>query len=287
MNGVLSLIGTSLKEPLVQFLVLGVLVFVAFLAIGDPEDPGADALGRIVVDADVLSRLETTFEQTWRRAPSPGEVDRMVDGYVREEVLMREALALGLDRDDIVIRQRLRQKMEFLIQPAEAAAPPDDAVLQGFVAENEDAYRATAAVAFTQVFLGEHASPDDIETARAKLVAGAEPGTVAVRSLIPLVTPLSPTPVIDSGFGAGFGAAIAGLEPGVWAGPVQSGYGLHLVRIDGKEAARMPPLEDIREEVVRDWTAAEAKRIAELRYESLRQRYEVVRDDAAVPEPRP
>ena len=264
------------REPLIHFLLLGSAVFAVFFwARGEEiEEPGVD---RIHVTNDQLERLSTGFEAVWRRPPDQREMSGLVDDYIREEVLVREALQLGLDRDDTVVRRRLRQKMEFLIASAAGALEPTHDELQAHLDANADRFARPARLAFQQVFLGKAISEADIETIRQDLEAGGDPATLGQRTFLPLDVPPSPANVIDSTFGQGFSAGIRDLEPERWLGPVSSGYGRHLVRLIARTESAVPDLEDIRDKVVTDWRRRKAEDLSEAQIDALLKRYDIQR----------
>lgn len=267
-----------LREPLVHFLVLGGLVFALFAAIDDTPAPvPAD---RIEVTADDALRIARQFEATWRRQPTATELASLIDRAIEEDVLVREAQALGLDRDDPVVRQRLAQKMTFLTESGAEAVEPDDAALQAHLEAHPERFAEPGTVAFEQVFLG-GAGAGEAETVLTALEGGASPDAVGAPSLLPPAIRPSPAVAVDNAFGRGFFDAVAALPVGRWAGPVESAYGLHLVRVSTVEPERLPPLAEVRELVEADWRDGLRRRLAAERLEALVARYEVVRPDPA------
>jgi hypothetical protein len=211
----------------------------------------------------------------WRRDPTPEERARLIDAYVREEIMVREAEALGLDRGDRVIRQRLQQKMEFLLSAAANATPPTEDDLTVYLQEHAERYTRAGQVAFAQVYLGNAPSEDDIARALGQLRSGADPDSVGEGLRLDGIQPLTPMPVIDAQFGRGFAAQLVALDVGIWTGPVESGYGQHLVRLDAMVPASLPPLTEIRERVEADWRRDRVGQLAEEQYGRLAARYRV------------
>lgn len=273
-----------LREPLVHFAALGAALFGLYALAGpDPSAPGmaapvtiaADTV--IVLDEVIATRLARQFEAVWNRPPSDDEMAGLLDAFVTEEILVREALALGLDADDAVVRQRLRQKMEFLLEAAASGAEPTDDDLQAWLERNADSFAVPPRVAFSQVFLGETATDVEADAAREALDLGARPDQVGERSLLPARLAASPPQAVDGTFGKGMFDAVADLPEGRWAGPVESGHGRHLVRVDSFAPGRLPPLDEIRAQVAQAWQAAEAARAREERLRQLREIYTVER----------
>ncbi len=228
-----------IREPLLHFLVLGAAIFALFAAFNDAPPPVA-ANRLEVTQADAL-RLARQFEATWARPPTAQELSALIERHVEEEVYVREAEALALDRDDAVVRQRLAQKMRFLTESGAEAAQPSEADLRAHLADHSDRFAQAALVGFDHVQL--EAGGAGAETVLASLAAGAEPRELGARTLLPPSVPPSPKRVVDGTFGNGFFDAVAGLTPGRWGGPVKSGYGQHLVRVTEFEEGRVPPLD--------------------------------------------
>ncbi len=263
-----------LREPLLHFFAIGGLIFLLFVAVNDSRETPADV---IVVTPARIDRLAAGFRSVWKRMPTDDELDALIEEHVREEVYYREALALGLDRNDTIVRRRLRQKMEFLADTGADFLEPAAGELEAYLAANEQTFRLGPRLAFEQIYLGETPGQATITRSLSALRSDpvTDPSTLGEPTLLPAQLGLSPPNAIDGVFGQGFFELLAELPPGVWAGPVASGYGVHLVRIGESLAARTPPLEEIRDNVLRDWKAAKARELRELHYARLRGRYVV------------
>jgi hypothetical protein len=263
-------LGRLFHSQLVHFFALGALVFVAYEVLND--EPAAPSVDTIELTEAQAGSLVDNFSATWNRRPTATELKNLMQAWVLEEVYVREALDLGLDRGDAVIRQRLNQKMRFLAESGAAALSPSDTELQAFIEAHPDRFTQPARMAFEQIVL---ASDRSATEALALLNAGADPSTLAPPSLLPASLPLTPAPVIDRTFGSGFHEQLVGLPVGDWQGPVTSGYGKHLIRVTGTSAPVLPPLSDIRDRVEAEWRASEMTRISESFAETLLQRYTV------------
>lgn len=255
-----------LRDPLVHFLVLGGLVFTLFGNSTSSEER------RIVIDAAQVERLAGQYAQNFRRAPSPGELDALIRDDVKEEVYYREALRLGLDRDDEVVRRRMRVKMEAFGDTAEDIPAPDDATLQRWLRAYPDRFVGEATYAFDQRYLGVNAAV--AHEGLAQLRAGREFAGVA----IPLPNHFE---TIGAGqvtelFGDAFSITLNRLQLNAWGGPVTSGFGQHLVRVRKRQPAAPPRLATIRSRVENDWRAAMAHARSERAYRDLLKRYELV-----------
>ncbi|WP_299989751.1 peptidylprolyl isomerase [uncultured Ruegeria sp.] len=267
-----------LKEPLFHFFLIGAAIFVWFHIVS-PDNVTVEDLGTITLSENDVALLAVQFETRWKRPPSDAELQALVNASIREEVLVREARKLGLDRGDSVIRSRLSQKMDFLTEAIATSVVPEDEDLDGFLQQNPERYTTPNRVAFTQVFLGEEPSETETEAALVALRAGQEVSDLKGSSLLPVSMPLTTTRVIDSVFGIGFSEGLATLEEGQWMGPVLSGYGVHLVQVLAIEPSRIPPLSEIHSAVLRDWRRTMSEDLAEAQYEILADNYEIITPD--------
>jgi parvulin-like peptidyl-prolyl cis-trans isomerase-like protein len=238
------------REPLLHFLLGGLALFLLFNLVSDSVRTTDD---EIVVSAGRIEHMVSIFRKTRQRDPTAEELRGLIDNFITEEVLYREARAIGLDQDDTIIRRRLRQKMEFLLDDFTIVKPSDED-LQLFLDHNPDRFRADALISFSQVYLNEF-SREKAEDLLLTLQSGAidNPLELSESHLLPYRFDNAPETVIDAQFGERFRTMLFNLDVGRWIGPVESPFGLHLVRIDNIVAAYVPPLSDIRKEVERDW----------------------------------
>ena len=267
------------KEPLFHFLAIGLALFLLFAVAGDFGGERDDA---IVVSEAQLERLVTTFERQWRRPPTQDELTGLVEALIREEVLYREALRLGLERDDTIIRRRLAQKMEFLSEDLASSIQPDEEALRKFFAEHPERYEDPLRVSFTHIYFNEDARNDAAGDARVVLAelqeAEVSPGRapeLGDRFMLQYDYPDKSEAEIGRHFGGEFAAAVMALEEPGWHGPLRSGYGLHLVHLQGRQPASMPAFEEVRERVVSDFEVDLRERANDAFYEGLRRRYRI------------
>lgn len=261
-----------LASPLAHFFAAGGLIFALFAWVSDPP-PDVPDPGRLVLSAAEAGRLAERFEAVWKRAATEAELDALIRDWAIEEAMVREALALGLDRGDEIIRNRLRHKVGFLAEAPAASAQPDDETLEAFLDAHPERYASPGWISFAQAALPPDADPTAVERIRARLEAGADPASFGGVSLLPAEVERIPAPAVENIFGGGFGEALAELAPGRWSGPVRSGYGLHLVRVDAREAPAPRRLETVRAQVLADWRAQEARRARDAFAEALLARY--------------
>ena len=261
-----------LREPLLHFLLLGLALFAYYGRVA-PDDDGKR---RIVVTQAEVDLLSTQFQGTWNRPPSPVELNGLVDSYVRDEILYREGVALGLDRDDAVIKRRVRQKLDVLFEESVAQRPATDADLQAYLDAHPATFHKPAVVSFDQVYFGsDAAAPQRLERARAALARGADPATLGQATLLPARQDALPLDFIARDFGEEFAGQLAKAPVGEWSGPVTSGFGTHLVRVSAIEPAQSPALADVREAVAREWENERRQQAHAAALAKLREQYRV------------
>ena len=271
------------REPLLHFVGAGAAIFVLFQLVGGTEE---FALRRIVVGPERVDHLVQSWRRTWQREPTPAELRGLVDDYVLEEILYREALAMGLDRDDTIVRRRLRQKMEFISEELTPEPEPGDDELARFLAGNPESFLLPPVVDFEHVYLnldrrGAGAEEDAARLLETLLSGDADSSDLGDPLLLPNRFESAPADEIAARLGRDFVRALLEVEPCQWQGPIESGFGLHLVRVESRTPGRMPELAEVRHAVRREWGAAwraEQKAAFEAR---LRESYEVVFEPGA------
>lgn len=288
----MSALRRILREPLLHFLLAGAALYLLHALFGG-GDEDADAR-RIVVDRPALLRFMQyqarafepgTFEAELQ-ALGPAERQRLVDDYIREEVLYREAQALGLAQGDYVMRQRLVQKMSFLLEQ-DPGAEPDEAVLQAYLEANAGLYRVEPSWTFTHVYLdpAEHGGDSGAEQAARQVLdrlnrarAGFNDAPRFGDRFAFLQNYVERTSdYVVSHFGEDFAAALEQLpvDAAAWQGPLQSLYGWHLVMLTARTSARLPELSEIRARVLDDFQREQAALLQEQALAELISRYDV------------
>ena len=273
------MIARLLREPLLQFLALGAVLFWLHGLVGKRS---ADIPDKILVSAARIANLGDGFARTWRRPPSEQELQGLIEDYIRDEVFYREGRAAGLDRDDVIIRRRVRQKMEFLAEDMSVPEPSDEQ-LAAYLASNPDRFRGKDQITFHQVFLSPTRRANTIESDSKQVgsVLARADGVVDATALgDPFLLGeefrgVSPSQ-ITSIFGEDFGEQIFAMETGRWQGPISSGFGQHFVFIRERASGSLPPLDAIRPAVSREWANARRLEVEQKLYASLRNRYEIV-----------
>ena len=266
-----------LRDPLVHFLVLGGLLFVLYGVVAVDE---ADDLTIVITDQDI-ARLTAQFEQQWRRPPLEEELQKMLDAEIRDRVLLREALALGLDEGDPVVRKRLVQKMEYFAQDVADVGEPSEEDLQAFLEAHPERFGEAPVVRLSQVyFRTTDAGAADTERATRIIerleAAGLDADLESFGDGLRLDNKLVGAEwELARLFGAGFAAEVMALNPGVWHGPVASGYGLHVVFIHERRPAVIPALDEVREQVREAWIVAGQRAAGERFTAALIARYPV------------
>ncbi|HEV7402176.1 MAG TPA: peptidylprolyl isomerase [Chthoniobacteraceae bacterium] len=274
-----------LKEPLLHFLALGAVIF-ALHAWREARRPAAHAEARIEVTAAVIERLRAAFERQFGKSPDEAEMRGQVTAHIREEVYCREALALGLDRDDMLVRRRLAQKMEFLTGDLAGAAEPVETDVVAFFDKNAARYAKAGRVSFRHVYFSKEKHGAGTEASAVEALAALLKGTSDETLGNPFLhgyvfAEREPSDVVAA-FGADFASRLAALPEGVWSGPVASTYGMHLVRIEGREQPRAVQFAEVRETVLRDFRDEQRNAVNRAVFDRLRERYQVAVDEAAL-----
>jgi len=269
-----------LRDPLCHFLVLGAALFIVFSVVNGPASMPAD---RIVIDENQVLQLSEQFQRTWMRPPTRQELQGLADDFVKEEILYREAKAMGLDQDDLVIRRRLRQKMEFLYEDLTELKVATDADLQAYFDANQDRFRQPDRFSFQQIYLNPGKSTGDVKRTADELLTrlnsnptiSADPKLIGDLTLLPNQLNEVTEPVVANTFGEGFVKDIKNATIGRWSGPYESGYGLHLVRMMKRATGGLPDMAEIRPVLEREWHAERRKEANDRFYGAIRARYGV------------
>ena len=272
-----------LREPLVHFLLIGAALFGIYSltpAAGTSSAPQRE----IRLSLDELAQLALLFQSQWRRPPTPQELERLVESKVQQEILYREALAMGLDRDDEIVKRRMAQKMQFLAEDVAAAREPTTAELRSWFEQNSGRFAQPPRLSFRHLYF----SPDrrgarakeDAAQALAKL-AGQPVDTKAAAGLAdPFMfqdhyRDRAPD-YLGKELGPQFALAVAKLPPGSWQGPIASGFGWHLVFVDTAIPGRVPPFEEIEPDVKTAWLAEQKTLAWQKAYKDMRTKYTVL-----------
>lgn len=272
-----------LREPLVHFVAIGAAIFLGSHWYGDAGPGGT----RIAITSGQIEHLAAGYTKAWQRPPTEAELKGLIDDWVREEVAVRQAFATGLDRDDTVIRRRLRQKLEFLVEDAAEVAPPSDRELEAWLGAHADAFRVESRIAFRQVYVSPdrrgRAADADARAILGRLDAAGPAAPIddaGDPTMLPQEIELSGERDIDRVFGEGFARRIEASAKDQWTGPIKSGYGLHLVLVREFIGGSLPDLATVRAQVEREFLEDRRKRQLAAMYQRLLAKYTVVVDDA-------
>lgn len=268
-----------MREPLLHFLLLGAALFVASSFLRDDSAPRQ---AHIVVSAGKIEHLAALFARTWQRPATREELEGLINDFIREEVAYREGLALGLDRDDTIIRRRIRQKLDFIAEDLTSQVEPTEADLVAYLAAHPDNFRIAPRLSFRQVYVNPEQHRNGLDAhVRDLVMALNRDGSTDASGLgdrIQLEHGYANISTRDIArlFGAQFATAIVALPPGTWQGPISSGYGVHLVIVDERRDGRLPPLDDVRDAVRREWENARRKERIEQFYRTLLEKYTII-----------
>jgi len=261
-----------LREPLLHFFVAGILLFGAYAVL---HRGSANAPDEIVVSSGQLENLKLQFERVWQRPATEVELQTLVDNFVKEEIFYREGLTLGLDRDDPVVRRRIGQKLEFIVESAEPPLP-SEAELQAWLHAHAGQYQIEPVYSLRQVYF-DPARHDDVDAVIAAAKRALDTGKIIAGDATMLPASLEDVAATEAQrvFGTEFSIALGALPVGGWHGPVRSAFGLHLVTLSKSSAARPATLAEARAEVERDLTTARLQEANAAFYDRLRAKYAV------------
>jgi parvulin-like peptidyl-prolyl isomerase len=272
-----------LREPLFHFLVLGALLFAVYYAI-QPGRGEAPSSHRIELTLEDLNQLNLYFQSQWRRPPTMEEFSRLVESKVQEEILYREALAMGLDKNDVIVKRRMAQKMQFLAEDVAAAREPTTAELKAWYEKNSARFARQNRLNLRHLYF----SPDrrgararaDAERALARLAGQPQDSKLAGALADPFMFQDyygdRTSEQLGKEFGPQFAQAVAQLKPGSWQGPVESGYGWHLVFVDSVVPGRVPAFEEVEPEVKTAWLGDQKAQSWSKAYDDMRAKYTVL-----------
>ena len=280
------------REPLFHFLLLGAGLFVLHAWLVGPTAGNGE---HVVITQGRIDQLATNFSLMHQRPPATDELDGLIQEAIREEILYREAKSLGLDQDDTIVRRRLRQKLEFVSEDVAVIPAPTEQQLQRYLREHPEMFRLEDRYSFTHVYFdpqrrGRHLEKDMAATLailRQQDGTGAT-GPLGDRLMLGHTFQSRPADELARLFGARFEQALRSVPPGRWQGPVPSGFGVHLVRVDRRDQAPAATLENARHDVVRAWMQEQRRQANARYYADLRRRYQVTIErapDTAAPAP--
>src|SRR5262245_4040763 len=272
-----------LREPLLHFLVLGVALFAVDGYVHRGRG-GVDSSKDIALTLDDLRQLDIYFESQWRRPPTAEEFKGLVENKIQEEVLYREALAMGLDKDDTIVKRRMAQKMQFLAEDVAAAHEPTTEELKTWFAKNSEKFALPSRATFRHLYFsfdrrGQHAR-DDAAAALGKLAGEPEDSKLASSLADPFMfqdyygdrTPGE----LAKEFGPTFAQGLFSTKPGTWRGPIESGYGWHLVWIESITPGRIPDFEEVEPDVKTGWLREQKEKAWRKAYDAMRAKYTVL-----------
>ena len=272
-----------LREPLIHFMLLGAFLF-AMYAYTERRHGGVEQSKQIQLTIDDLSQMVLVFRSQWRRDPTPEELRSLVEDKVHEEVLYREAIALGIDKDDTIVKRRMAQKMQFLAEDVAAAREPGPEELGNWYDANRDRFALPPRISLRHLYFspdrrGAHAR-EDAEVALTKLAGQPEDSnlaaTVADTFMFQEYYRDRAPEFLGKEFGPNFALAVARLSPGSWQGPVESGFGWHLVFVDMLIPGRVPAFEEVEADVKAAWLAEQKVQAWQKAYQDMRAKYTVL-----------
>ena len=271
------------REPLLHFLLLGLALFAVYSYLQRGHG-GVESSKQIALTLDDLRQMDMYFESQWHRPPAPQEFQAMVEDKVREEVLYREGIAMGLDKDDTIVKRRMAQKMQFLAEDVAAAHEPTTAELKAWYEKNGQKFALPSRASFRHLFFSPdrrgQSAHDDAVQASAKISRQPEDSklasSLADRFMFQDYYGDRAPEQLTKEFGPKFAQALFQLKPGSWQGPIESGYGWHLVFVDSVIPGRIPAFEEVEPDVKTAWLADQKAQAIETAYKAMRAKYTVL-----------
>ncbi len=279
----LAAIKRWLREPLLHFVLVGLALF-AIYGYMNRGLGGVESSKQIALTLDDLGQMDTYFVSQWHRQPTAEEFQAMVEDKIREEILYREALAMGLDKDDTIVKRRMAQKMQFLAEDVAAAREPTIEELKAWYEKNTDMFAMPSRVSFRHLYFspdsrGQRAY-DDAEKALAKIAGQPEDSklapSLADQFMFQDYYGDRTSEQLAKEFGPKFAVAVSKLNPGSWQGPIESGYGWHLVFVDSVIPGRIPAFEEIEPDVKTAWLGEQKQQAWDKAYKEMRAKYTVL-----------
>lgn len=261
-----------IREPIVLFIILGILIFVLYeRTTGYIERRNK----QIFVSITQLAILEETFTKTWNRPPSEQELEALVNDYIMDEIFYKEAVAMGLDKTDITVKRRLRQMMEMMMDDYATIYPSEDQ-LRSYLSANPEKFRMEDRITFRQLHFGpEEKEQADQLLSRLQVNENAFNAYTGGLIMLPEYQVNKPKREIDRSFGSNFTTELFKMESGRWLGPLASPYGWHLIHIAEIRTGELPELEEIWDQVQREWTVEKKNEIKEEQYRIMREQYKI------------
>ena len=261
-----------------HFVLAGVLIFLVYSLL-EPDSGRAEL---IIVDKATIERLKAGWSRRMNRAPTPGELDGLLADYLFEELFYREAVSLGLEQDDTIIRRRLVQKMELLAESASQQVQPTEAELLEWYEAHPELYRSDPRLGFKHIYFSHDRRDNSAEKDASALLSrlagfddnAGQPGQGDGFMLPHEFTDIGRSQ-LGRLFGEDFAATLFTLEPGSWQGPVRSGYGYHLVYLFHLKDAEPIPFADNKTRVTQDWQRDRYEQAKQGILEELESRYEI------------
>jgi peptidyl-prolyl cis-trans isomerase C len=275
-------VSALIREPLIGFLVIGVSIYLLYGWLANQTSTEPD--NTITITASETEWLEQTWQKRWNRPPTDNEMQGLIDTYVKETIMYKQALAMGLDKGDTIVRRRLAQKLEFLTKDLTQVASPSIQELRAYFDSHKDRYTPPVRLSFTHIYFspdkrGNNASQDAIDTLtklKNENISADNAKKMGDTFMLQRYYPDKTEQEILRLFGNEFSQKTFQLPADQWTGPVQSGYGLHLVYIHDRIEPKMPEWADMQDLVLQDWVDDKRVEINEKFYTTLLSRYKVI-----------
>lgn len=265
-----------LREPIVLFFLLGFLLFIVYSLTTEYYNQHNK---EIIINSGQIELLKETFTQTWNRQPTEQELNAQIENFIKDEIFYKEAVAIGLDKSDVAVKRRLRQIMELMMDEMAAVYPSEDQ-LKKYLSENPDKFRADPMISFRHIYFSSENRELAIEVlSKLKDTLPVDERDFNSLALIPNEFSNESYRAVERLFGKAFTDEVFELEAGIWAGPVESAYGFHLVYVSEITEGYIPELTEIWDEVEREWSVERKTEIKELQYQRIKEKYNIRYED--------
>jgi peptidyl-prolyl cis-trans isomerase C len=290
---ILNFFKRLLAEPLFHFVLLGIILFTGYSYL-DTGDKTERAAYQIQLTENDLLQMTLYFQSKWQRPPTIQELGRLLEGKVQEEVLYQEALAMGLDKDDTIVKRRMAQKMKFIAEDVTDARVPDPEELKNWYQKNNSIFAMPGRISFRQIYFSpdrrQEQAQQEAMAAFEKLKGQPIDSEIAASMGDPMLQDYfgdRSVGTLAKEFGPSFAQSIMKAKPGVWQGPLESGLGWHLVYVDNFQPGRVPDFSEVSSEVKKAWLAEQKEIAWQEAYKEMRAKYTVLLPGAPEEAPEP
>ena len=283
-----SLVTSLMRKPLFHFILIGALIYVFYGYFNEKAAESVESDLTITVTQGEIKFMEDSWQKRWNRPPTEEEKDGFINAYIKEMVFYRVALEMGLDKNDVMIRRLLGQKVQFITNDLIKPQEPGENELKVYFKNNIDSYTLPEWITMTQIFFDPDLRDDktltDAENTIGLLkkidINSVNPNDYGDRLMLQNHYPNLTEAEIARLFGSEFAKSIIELKTNEWHGPILSGYGPHILYLHSRQKSDPPDFDKVRDLVLENWIEEKKKELNDLYYKGLLARYDVVIEDS-------